>query len=466
MDGRQFLSAAAAGTLAGSAAVARPATRRPNLLMVLADDMNFDTPGCFGGRVAGLTPNIDALAREGMRFRNAHVSVAVCMPSRTAMLTGLMPVNNGTLSVEPIRDGIVPLPALLHAAGYRTGILGKNDHLQPEARFAWDLSVRPQDLGEGRAPDLYGARVRDFLAQAKAGGQPFFLMANSHDPHRPFAGSADEQKAYGRHMPVSRTIGQAEATVPGFLPDLPPVREEVAQYLTSAHRCDETIGRVLRALEESGMADNTLVLFLSDNGMAFPFAKANCYLNSTHSPWIARWPDVVRAGGTSEAFVAGIDIMPTFLEAAGLNVPGGLDGRSFLPVLKGAARSSRDHVTTAFHATVKTGLYEMRCLQDGRWGYIWNAWSDGKTVYSNESQQGMTWKAMKASTDPQIAARAALFEKRVPEELYDFAADPDGLVNLANDPRHKAKLAEMRRRLAADLGALRDPLAPRLAALA
>lgn len=127
--------------------------------------------------------------------------------------------------------------------------------------------------------------------------KPFFLMANSHDPYRPFAGSDQEARQWGEDPPeYSRKILPEEVRVPPFLPDLPEVRREVAEYMTSAHRCDETVDAVLAALKESGFEDNTLVMFISDNGMSFPFAKAICCLTSTKTPWIARWPGKIRPG--------------------------------------------------------------------------------------------------------------------------------------------------------------------------
>ena len=199
------------------------------------------------------------------------------------------------------------------------GIMAKNVHLAPRAKFCWDSYITPEELGQGRSPSLYYKFSKEFFEKAKSAKQPFFLMANSQDPHRPFAGSAQEMKNIGKHLPYSRKIEPREAVVPGFLPDIPKVRQEVAEYFTSVHRADETVGEVLRALEESGAAPNTLVMFLSDNGMSFPFSKTNCYFNSTHTPWIVRWPGRVKPGTVDRAhFISGIDYTPTILDAAGL----------------------------------------------------------------------------------------------------------------------------------------------------
>lgn len=270
---------------ADTAAAKRPATR-PNILLITADDLNYDSVGVYGSKVADITPNIDRLARQGMRFDHGHVTIAVCQPSRSVLMTGRYPHRNGARGFQPIHADVPTLTETLRESGYINGILGKTKHLAPATKFAWDVSVTREALGEGRDPKRYFAEVSRFFAQAKQRNKPFFLMANSHDPHRPFAGSQQERRQNDRSgqkqhkFPgASRMYGPDEVRVPGFLPDLPDVRKEIAQYFTSVHRCDETVGQILRALEESGMADNTFVLFVSDNGMALPFAKTNVYLS-------------------------------------------------------------------------------------------------------------------------------------------------------------------------------------------
>lgn len=450
------------GSAAG-AALAQPA--RPNILLITADDMNWDTPGAFGGTVPGLTPNIDRLAQSGMRFERAHVTVAVCQPSRSALMTGRYPHRNGAEGFGPIRDDVPTLQERLHAAGYRNGILSKVEHLAPKPKFCWDLEVPQRDLGRGRDPQSYYRRAKEFFAGAAEAKRPFFLMANSDDPHRPFAGSDQEMKNFGRHMDYTRRIEPAQAVVPGFLPDIPEVRREVAEYMTSAHRCDQTVGAVLRALEESGQAGNTLVMFLSDNGMSFPYAKTNCYRNSTRTPWIARWPGVTRAGSVNRTdFISGIDFTPTVLEAAGLGALEGVDGRSFVNLLRGGSDGARDRVFTVFHETSAHQRYEMRCLQTARFAYLFNPWSNGQRVFKNESQNGRTFEAMRAAagSDPRIAARVDFFLHRTPEEFYDLSVDPHALDNRIADAKFKPEIDRFRRDLLAWMRRTGDPLAAAL----
>ena len=437
-----------------------------NVLLILADDMNYNTIGCFGCPVDDISPNLDRLAEEGIRFDNAHVSIAVCQPSRQSMLTGLYPHHNGALGFDPIREDVTTLPEILREHGYYNGIIGKTKHCAPEHKFAWDFFSETQNAKNcfGRSPYIYGREAAEFFRNAKEEGRPFFLMANSHDPHRPFAGSEDELiRFFGFHTYASRYYTPEEAWVPGFLPDIPDVRKELAQYYSSCHRCDETVGEVLRALEESGMSDDTLVIFMSDNGMAFPFAKANCYLNSTKTPFIARWPKHIRAGEWNRTdYIAGIDYMATILDALDIETETKIDGRSYLPLLLGEKQADRDVVFTQFNTTSMKGSYPMRCMQSSQFGYIFNAWADGETSYRNESMTGLTYRAMEAAgeTDEAIAERTRFFISRCREEFYDFSKDPDALHNLIDDPEYQDKIGQFREGLGAYLKETEDPVFP------
>jgi len=211
----------------------------------------------------------------------------------------------------------------------------------------------------------------------------------------------------------------------------------MAEYYGSVRRCDDTVGAAMDTLREAGRDGDTLVVFLSDNGMAFPFAKTNCYLHSTRTPWIVRWPTVIRPGAVDDThFISGIDLLPTLLEAAGIKSPPDLDGRSFLPLLRGHTQPGRDRVFTQFHQTAGRRNYPMRAVQTRRFGYIFNPWSDGTRLFRNESQSGRTYAAMQAAarTEPLLARRVDFFLRRVPEELYDFENDPDALRNRIADP--------------------------------
>ncbi|HSG70095.1 MAG TPA: sulfatase [Planctomycetaceae bacterium] len=441
---------------------------RPNVLFITVDDMNRDSVGAFGCLIPGITPNIDRLAEEGVKFEHAHVTIAICQPTRAVWMTGRYPHRSGALGFNPINRGVPTLLETLHDAGYYTGIMAKVPHVVPSRGKAWEYVVQASQLKTGRDPNLYYEHAKQFFDAAGKEKRSFFLMANSQDPHRPFAGSRQETgrgnarnaRRGNENFPgVSKIYSPDEVLVPGFLPDLPEIRQELSEYFTSVHRADEIVGAVLKALDESGLRDNTLVMFKSDHGMPLPFAKTNCWLHSTATPWIVRWPGVVKPGRSdAEHMIAGIDFAPTILEAAGLEPLEGMDGRSFLPVLRGQKQSGRDAVFTSINGTAGKNEYPMRSVVTKSRGYIFNAWSNGETVFKNESQSGLTMKAMRnaARTDPEIAARVQHFLYRTPEEFYDYENDPSALRNLIDDPKYQTEIQSFRRQLREQMTATGD----------
>src|SRR5688572_14386099 len=163
-------------------------TTRPNILLLMADDMNYDTPGFAGNKIDGITPHLDRLASEGIYFKQARVTVAVCQPSRSVLMTGRYPHRNGAVGFNPINADIPTLGEQLHAAGYINGIFAKVAHTAPVERFKWDTIVQATELGQGRDPALYYKHAKAFFENAKKQNKPFFLNANSQDPHRPWSG--------------------------------------------------------------------------------------------------------------------------------------------------------------------------------------------------------------------------------------------------------------------------------------
>ena len=432
-----------------------------NVMFITLDDMNRDSVGIYGAKVKGTTPNIDKLAKQGLRFEHGHVSIAICMPTRAVWMTGRYPHNSGALGFTKIKSDVPTLPETLQENGFMTGILGKTEHVVPSRTKAFGYSRDRSEMDNGRSQDLYGKFTAEFLGQVKKEGKPFFLMVNAHDPHRPFDNRkptsernltgestetlSGEKKKKGKrsnYPAPSRIYQPDEIVIPGFLPDLPPVREEIAQYYCSVSRADDVVGRVLVELEKSEFAKNTLVMLKSDHGIPVPFAKTNVWRHSTLTPWIVRWPGTVKPGThETEHLVAGVDFAPTILDALGVAPMKGMDGRSFLPVLKGKKQKGRDFVYTHINTIASGRSYTMRSLQGKRYGLIWNGWHDGETTFKNESMSGLTWKAMAkaAESDSALAKRVKHYLYRTPFEFYDYGKDPDALSNLFDNEEH-AKL--------------------------
>jgi len=456
---RICVAVSAVVVLSGTSMTAHGAEQpRLNVLLFTADDMNGDSLGCYGCKVPDITPNLDRFAAQGMRFEWAHVNVAICQPSRGVLGTGRYSHRSGVTGFYHTDRDIPTIMESLRSAGYLTGILGKVRHSTPKANYQWDFSHDQSELGQGRDPMRYHQYCQEFLGRCRKDGKPFYFMVNSHDPHRPFH-DPRHPPFPGEAATPSRMYSTNEVKVPGFLPDLPGVREEISRYFNSVRRCDDTFGMVMKALKEAGFEDSTLVMFLSDNGIAVPFAKCNCYLASTHTPWVVRWPGMVRPGTMdSRHFISGIDFFPTIMEALGLPQPTGLDGVSFVPLLKGGTQKGRDKVFTQIDHKAGGGFVPMRCVQDKHHGYIFTPWSDGAFRYRNNNE-GMSMKAMEeaAKTDPWIASRVALFRYRVPEEFYDLEKDPSALHNLIENPQYAGVVATMRNEMLAWMKRTGDP---------
>ena len=437
-----------------------------NVLLITADDLNYNSVGVYGCEVPDITPNIDQLASEGLRFTNAYVNIAICQPSRQSILSGRYPHRNGAPGFEPIARDIPTLTEELHKVGYLNAIIGKEEHYKPVDKFYWDYVIREEDvadgLGIGRDSAKYYQFTARFLARAKAQDKPFFLNANAHDPHRPFAGSDQEMRQWGEDLPsVTRTISPEEVTVPDFLPDLPEIRQEIAEYYTSVYRCDQVVGAILQALDDSGFAENTLVVFISDNGISLPFGKGNCYLNSNKTPWIMRWPgQLAPASVDSTHFISGVDFMPTMLHALHLSKTPGMDGYSFLPVLQGRIQERRDRVFIQLHKLFSGREYPMRAVQQGRYGYIVNFWADDAFTFTGDALSGRTYRAMREAADTveRIDERVDLLRYRVKEELYDFREDPDALTNLIDDPDLAEEKQQLKELLYQEMRRSEDPL--------
>jgi N-sulfoglucosamine sulfohydrolase len=439
------------------ASAAEPATNRLNMLFFTADDMNFDSSDVYGGQIRNLTPNIDRLAAEGLRFQYAYSTVAVCQPVRQIMQTGLYPHRNGAMGFFPIKPEVRTLNQQLHDAGYLISMFGKGPHHQPAAQFCVDVA----DDKISRHPSKLAEATRRFLRMAREQGRPFFHNVNCYDPHRPFIGIKGTNDLAGGEPP-SRWIKPDEVTVvPGFLENLPEVRRELAGYYTNVRRLDDAVGAVLAVLKEEGFADNTLVmLYAGDHGMSFPFAKSNDYENSSRGALFIRWPGVTTPGSVdTNHLVSTLDFTPTLLEAASLPPIPGIDGRSFLPALKCEKIAGWDRVFTFYNAAFGNNWLPMRCLRTKDRAYIWNAWSDGQRQYHTENMAGLTWKAMlaAAATDPAIKARTDFYLHRVPEEFYDLTSDRCERINLIGDPSRQAEVEAMRTELLALMRRTGDP---------
>lgn len=440
---------------------------RTNLLLITVDDMGADSIGVYGSPVPRITPNIDQLAAQGLRFERAHVQVANCMPSRNVMWSGRYPHSNRVEGFQMVWDpGYPHLADLARDAGYFTAIRHKLRDSTPFYPHNWDLELDSAVIGkipDKKDAESYGHSTSEGIRRAREAGQPFFLLINIADPHVPFFGLDRRGRKVDDPYVPSRIYRPEEVAVPGFLVDDPVVRGELAHYYSSVRRADDAVGHVLRALEESGQAGSTLVMLISDHGMPFPFAKTQLYHHSTLTPLIFRWPGVTPAGAAdSRHMVAAVDLLPTLVEAVDLRMPEGVEGASFLPLLRGNAQAQRDRVFKAFNESSSGERRPMRAVETARFLYIFNPWSDGVRTMQSATSRTQTYRRMRELSldDEGVARRLDLLRYRVPEEFYDVGKDPDCLVNLIDAPAYQQEIRRHRSMLEGWMRDTADPLLP------
>lgn len=432
-----------------------------NILLVTVDDMNWNSVGAFGNPIADITPHIDQLAREGRRFERAYVAASNCSPSRVAIQTGLYPQQTGATGFFYVDDRAAPSIATeLRSNGYFTAVINKiaDTNPSPEASRYWD--VRDNfDGAQKYSARAYGERSAAVIDQAKKRGQPFYLVVNIADPHKPNFNDPQATSAGADAYAPSRIITEAEVTIPGFLPELPRIRRDVRNYYNSVRRADDALGQIMQSLRASGMEDSTLVIFLSDHGMPFPFAKSSVYDNGLRTPLIMRWPGRIQPGGVEPGIASAIDLMPTILDAAGARMPSARPyfGRA---LLRPGQPEQTPYAFGSFDENAKGYPVPMRGVISRDWGYTFNAWSDGEHAIKNDDMNHASFREMerRAGEFPAVKARLDYYLTRPTEELCHLAVDPDCLVNLAQDPAHAGVLAEMRAALRAQMARTGDYL--------
>ena len=455
---------ALAAAAACSANIATADTTPTNVVLFTADDLGYEVFSLFTEGLPDLTPNMDKYAAQGVQFMHAHSNTSICMPSRSIMATGLYGISSGMMGFMNLKDQSIPtVMGTLSDNNYRTGVLGKVSHSTPDLDYQWNYVQDYRELGAGRDPELYYQFTKDFIAESKKNDQPFYLMVNSHDPHRAFHDPENPMRN-GDIAKPSKLFSTDQVIVPDYLPDLPQTRLELSHYYNSVRRLDDTFGRVIEALDEKGVADDTMVIFLSDNGSAFPFAKANTYMFSSRTHFFVNWPngDLKTGHVDDNNFISTVDIFPTILDATGIDLDNRFDGETILPLLRGEKQENRDYVYTQIDYKIGGPATPMRAVQSEKYGYIFNPWSKEGANYRN-SNEGEIINAMLDSGDEYLNDRVTMFRDRVVEEFYDLEKDPASLNNLVDHPEYQDVVKEYRERLEQWMKEHNDPVLPMLA---
>jgi N-sulfoglucosamine sulfohydrolase len=444
----------AAGT-ALAPAVTRAAATPPhrNILLIISDDQGLDM-GCYGTAIK--TPHLDRFARGATRFTQGFAAVSSCSPSRAVINTGLFTHQNGMYGLQhdvhhqSLLDGIETLPAMLRGAGYATALVGKK-HVGPDSAFPYEAELVPERSGIRDVRELSIAAA-SFIRSSN--DRPFFVTLAYSDPHRA-ATDYGNDRVWPGVKPV--IYDPAKVPLPSHLPDLPEVRQDLAAYYESISRLDAGVGMILDELDAMGQADNTLVIFLSDNGRPFPGAKTNLYDPGLHLPLLIRAPGV--PANVNDAMVSWVDIAPTVLDYAGVKGPDyPLSGASLMPLLGQSAAAGRDMVFASHDFHEINQYYPMRSVRTRTHSYILNIAAPLDYPIAGDVAGSPSWKAIVANPSIRLGKRTqAAYLKRPPEELYDLRADPDELVNIAGDAAAGTVLADRRERLRTMRTATHDP---------
>jgi N-sulfoglucosamine sulfohydrolase len=465
-----------------------------NVVLIVTDDQSPDA-GCYGNPVLK-TPHLDALAADGTRFTDAFCTTASCSASRSVILTGLHNHANGQYGHQhnyhkfSSYANIASLPVYLSNAGYRTGLCGKY-HVAPESVYRFEQKIP----GNSRSPVAMADNCAKFIGEK--GDQPFFLYFCTSDPHRG-GGTADElpnkPNRFGNPPPGKSYPGITEVIydpkdviVPGFLPDTPTCRAEIAQYYQSISRIDQGLGRLIQILKDADQWDDTLVIYISDHGIAMPGAKTTVYEGGMRSPCIARNPYNERRGVVTNAMISWVDLTPTILDFAGIldestgtvkediiaridrpergaqttnaTQRGHFHGRSFLAVLDQPEVDGWDQVCASHTFHEIQMYYPMRVVRERRYKLIWNIAYPLPFPFASDLWAAPTWQAQyqQGFYAPYGAQTVGSYIQRPEFELFDIQADPHEGNNLALDPRHAELLAEMKQKLQQFQRATNDP---------
>jgi len=408
---------------------------RPNVLMFMLHDLG-DHLGCYGHETVE-SPNVDGLAERGARLGSYFTAAPECTPSRAGMFTGQFTHQNGLMGLchrgWEFNSDAKHLAQYLAEGGYETHLFGLQHETSGNPERLGYLHAHSQD--DKSAPIVCQAAI-DFVEQTAEGDAPFFAHVGFFDVHRAWNEDTDIDPD---------TIG-----VPPYLPDNSEVRRDLTHFHQNIKDTDHAIGGVLDAIERSDIANNTVIIFTTDHGCPFPRAKSTYYDPGISIPLVIFRAGHFEGGDVHDALLSNLDFMPTILEICGCDVPDGIEGRSFLPVLEGQDAVGR---TAVFGALYYDAFYDpIHCVRTRTHKYVRSFAVTAEDVEGADPEvlakhKTGTWiRADDSDVQRSLAWQSMLgdYEKPPPEELYDLAADPLERNNLAEDPASASVLEEMR----------------------
>jgi len=411
---------------------------QPNILWITCEDMSPHL-GSFGEKVAK-TPNLDQLAKEGVRYTNVFSTAGVCAPSRNAIITGMYQTSIGgmhmrtsplvtTFTSIPAYSAVIPedvrcFPELLRKQGYYCSNNNKQDYQFAPPPTVWDENGTPSDP---KKADWRGRKDKN---------QPFFSVINLLITH--------ESQVFSRGK-EPLLVRPEDVEVPSYYPDNEIIRTDIARFLTNVQLMDKQVGEIIQKLKDDGLYDNTIIFFYSDHGDGLPFVKRELYDRGLKVPMIIRFPNAEKAGTVDSQLISFVDLAPTILSLANIPVPKYIQGQAFLGNQK--AKMSRKYIYAA-RDRMDTEYDRVRAVSDGRYKYLKNYMPE--KPYYQEIEYRLGQKSMKEILRLRDEGKLNeqqmyWFRKSKPnEELFDTKTDPNEYLNLVNNPKYQAKLVELR----------------------
>jgi len=436
-----------------------------NVVLFVTDDQSPDT-GCYGNETIR-TPNIDALAADGVRFDHAFCTTASCSASRSVILTGIYNHANAQFGHEHsyhhfrTYDHIKSLPVLLSSAGYRTARVGKY-HVGPPEVYKFDQALK----GNSRNPDEMANNCVDFISADSE--KPFFLYFCTSDPHRgggtvetdPFKPNAFGNKPNGYEGVEQIKYDPAKIKVHPFLPDTPTCRAELVQYYQSVSRIDQGLGRLVKHLKDAGVYDDTLIIYTADHGIAFPGGKTTLYEGGMKIPFVVRNPYIEARGSACNAMVSLVDVTPTILDFAGaLPKKHDRQGRSFLKVIGEKNPEGWDEVFASHTFHEITMYYPMRVVRTRDYKLIWNIAHGLPYPFASDLWAAPTFQDIyKKGPDAMYGPRTVKDYIHRPQfEFFDLKNDPQESENLIEESQHAARIEAFKQSIKKHQQRTRDP---------
>lgn len=430
-----------------------------NILLIVADDLGRNL-GCYG-EAAVHTPHLDGLARQGVLFDNAFTSTASCSGSRSVIYTGLHTHENGMYGLNHLHhhfctfDHVETAPQLFNDIGYLTGIINKV-HVGPAAVYPWQV----KNESWTRDVSWSAQKAGEFFEKACNEEKPFFLTVGFIDPHRD-----DTRDGFGNTQEypdtvTSNRVDPQDVRIPHYLNDLPSVRHELAEYFQSINRMDQGVGMLLAQLENAGMADNTLVVFVSDNGAPFLNSKSTLFDAGVHLPLIVRNPRGTKSGIVNPNLVSFIDILPTLLDWAGHgDKKGNRLGSSILPIMDSEDKNAEWSCVFGSHTFHElTNYWPTRFVRTERFKYHRNIAHQLDFPFSADLYGALSWEEMRNQKKVMIGKRTLEnYVQRPAEELYDLEQDREEVVNVAGEPKYQDIVLQLREACEAWQRKTRDP---------